>query len=193
MLPPVDSIHDLQRPAGTWLFAERSQKAHELLGFFGQTEAQEGVHRECRIPDPGVAVIPVALAANSLRQAARGRGDNRAGRLVGQQLQGEGGTVHHFSPAASISDWPIHLCQNSAVRRNRSSASSADVEIPHPSSGGRSRSTKTAVSPSLRVNSETTAPSIFSRGCSVARPRLSEVEISVAPWVVIVAVCASRA
>src|SRR6516225_3748863 len=35
--------------------------------------------------------------------AARGRGDNRAGRLVGQQLQGEGGTVHHFSPAAGIS------------------------------------------------------------------------------------------
>src|SRR5262249_38680630 len=63
----------------------------------------EGVDRECRIPDPGVAVIPVALAANALRQAACGRRDNRAGRLVGQQLQREGGTVHHFSPAASIS------------------------------------------------------------------------------------------
>src|SRR6516162_6384168 len=103
MLPPVDSIHDLQRPAGTWLFAERSQKAHELFGFFGYAEAQEGVHRECRISDPGVAVIPVALAANALRQAARGSRDNRAGRLVGQQLQREGGTVHHFSPAAGIS------------------------------------------------------------------------------------------
>src|SRR6516225_421632 len=102
MLPPVDSIHNLQRPPGTWLFAERSQKAHELFGFFGQTEAQEGVDRECRIPDPGVTVIPVALAAYALRQAARGRRDNRAGRRVGQQLQGKGGTVHHFSPAASI-------------------------------------------------------------------------------------------
>ena len=35
MLPPVDSIHDLQRPSRTWLFAERSQKVHELFGFFG--------------------------------------------------------------------------------------------------------------------------------------------------------------
>src|SRR6516165_5335934 len=55
------------------------------------------------MPHPGVAVIPIALAANALRQAARGRRDNRAGRLVGQQLQREGGTVHHFSPAAGIS------------------------------------------------------------------------------------------
>src|SRR5262249_45483905 len=75
----------------------------ELFGFFGQAEAQEGVDRKCRIPDPGVAVVPVALAANALRQAACGRRDNRTGRLVGQQLQGEGGTVHHFSPAAGIS------------------------------------------------------------------------------------------
>jgi hypothetical protein len=30
MLPSVDSINDLQRPAGTWLFAERSQKQRAI-------------------------------------------------------------------------------------------------------------------------------------------------------------------
>ena len=60
------------------------------------------MHRERRVPDPGVAVVPVPLAADLLRQG-RGRGrDQRAGRGVGHQLQRDRRALHHLPPPARV-------------------------------------------------------------------------------------------
>ena len=52
---------------------------------------EAGVHQreqgERGVADPAEAVIPVALAAELLRQRGGGRGDDAAGRRVGQRLQ----------------------------------------------------------------------------------------------------------
>src|SRR6185312_8705041 len=55
-----------------------------------------------RIAHPGVAVVPVALAADVLRQARGRRGDDRAGGPVGEQLERERRAVHHLPPAALV-------------------------------------------------------------------------------------------
>src|SRR5260370_20995209 len=102
ILPPIDSVHDLQRLARTRLFADRGHKAHELFGLLGESETQEGIDSECRIPDPGVAVVPVTSAANDFRQAARGRCNDRASGFVRQQFESEGGTVNYFAPPAGV-------------------------------------------------------------------------------------------
>ena len=44
------------------------------------------LERERRVADPGVAVVPVALAARRLRERRRERRDGRAGRHVGEAL-----------------------------------------------------------------------------------------------------------
>ena len=65
-------------------------------------DANEGVHREGGVADPGVAVVPVARAADDFGQAAGRGGDDRAGRLEGEQLQGEGGALDALAPAAAV-------------------------------------------------------------------------------------------
>ena len=56
------------------------QPAHERSGLLGEAEPQQRVERERGVADPRVAVVPVALAAELLRQARRRRRDDRAGR-----------------------------------------------------------------------------------------------------------------
>ena len=72
---PVDAVHDLERARGVFLaFAKTvGEPAHERLGLLGETEAQK------RVADPGVAVVPVALAAELLGEARRGGGHERSG------------------------------------------------------------------------------------------------------------------
>src|SRR5262249_37585701 len=57
---------------------------------------------EGRVPDPGVAIVPVAPTADVLWQAEGGRGDDRAVLRGGEQLQRERGAVDHLAPAALI-------------------------------------------------------------------------------------------
>ncbi len=78
------------------------QPAHERLGLLGEAEPQQRVEREGRVADPGVAVVPVALAAELLRQARRRRGDDRARRAVREQLERERRPVHHLAPAPLV-------------------------------------------------------------------------------------------
>ncbi len=47
----------------------------------------ERVERQARIPNPAVAVIPVAAAADRLRERCRRGGDDRPGGSVGQPLE----------------------------------------------------------------------------------------------------------
>ena len=63
---------------------------------------RQGVHGQRPVPDPGEAVVPVPLAAGLLGQPERSGGDRRAGRLVGQQLEGHRRPGHHLPPAAGV-------------------------------------------------------------------------------------------
>ena len=56
-------------------------------GLVGAGADVERLEREARVSDPGEAVVPVALAADRLRQRGGGCGDDRAGRRVGEPLQ----------------------------------------------------------------------------------------------------------
>src|SRR5580698_10578822 len=78
------------------------QKIHETRGFFGKSDAQQRVDAERGIADPGIAIIPVALAADGFGKAAGGRGDDGAGWLKRQQFQKQRAAVDGLAPAAMI-------------------------------------------------------------------------------------------
>ncbi|RAO23916.1 hypothetical protein ONO23_06272 [Micromonospora noduli] len=60
------------------------------------------MHGEGRVPDPGVAVVPVPLPADLLGQPRGGRGDQGAGRCVRHQLEGHRRPLDHLAPAALV-------------------------------------------------------------------------------------------
>ncbi len=103
ILPAIDSVNGLQRLIRLRsLLAERLNPGHEALGFIGQPDAEQGVDGEGGIANPATAVIPVALATDTLRQTGGGRRHNRAGRFIDQKLQRQRGALHHLAPAAGV-------------------------------------------------------------------------------------------
>src|SRR5207247_8794991 len=52
---------------------------HELVGLPVEVEVVQRLEGERRVADPGVAVVPVPLAARSLGQRGRERRDGRSG------------------------------------------------------------------------------------------------------------------
>ena len=100
----VDAVHDLERAAlAVVRLAEAvGEPREELLRLLGEPERQERVHREGGVAHPGVAVVPVALAADVLGQARGRSGHDRAGRAVGEQLERQRRPVHHLAPAAAV-------------------------------------------------------------------------------------------
>ncbi len=95
--PPVDPVHDLQRPVLVGL--EVGDELHELLGLPVEVEVVQRLQREGRVAQPRVAVVPVALAARRLRQRGRERRDGRAGRHVRQSLDRERRALDRIAPA----------------------------------------------------------------------------------------------
>ena len=89
-------------PSPGLLLGPVSQPAPERLGLLGEPQPEQGVDREGGVPDPGVAVVPVALAADLLGQPGGGRGDQGAGGGVGHQLEGDRRAVDHLPPAAPV-------------------------------------------------------------------------------------------
>ena len=104
LAPPVDRVHDLERARHRIGVGDDpvAEPVGEGLRLVGEPQAKQGVERERRVPDPRVAVVPVAAAPDHLGEACRGRGHDRAGRAVGQELQGERRTVDHLAPAALV-------------------------------------------------------------------------------------------
>ena len=82
--PAVDAVHDLERAVLGRL--EVADELHELARLPVQIEEVERLEGERRVPDPGVAVVPVPLAARCLGERGRERGHGRARRHVGQAL-----------------------------------------------------------------------------------------------------------
>ena len=68
---------------------EVRDELHELVGFRVEVEEVERLQGEGRVADPGVAVVPVALASGRLRQGRRERGDGCPGGHIRQALDRE--------------------------------------------------------------------------------------------------------
>jgi len=71
--PAVDAVHDLQRAVLVRL--EVGDELDEFVGFPVQVEEVQGLQGEGGVAHPGVAVVPVALAAGRLRQRRGKCGD----------------------------------------------------------------------------------------------------------------------
>ena len=95
--PAVDPVHDLQ-PAVT-VGLDVGDELHELVGFPVEIQVVQRLQGEGRVADPGVAVVPVALAARSLRERGRERGHRRAGRHVREALHRQGRPLDGIAPA----------------------------------------------------------------------------------------------
>ena len=102
--PAVDAVHELQGagPSAVGVLPAVLQPVPEAGRLLGEADAQQAVERERGVANPGVAVVPVALAADRLGQAAGRRRDDRPGRLEGQELERQGGAVDHLPPAAGV-------------------------------------------------------------------------------------------
>ena len=100
----VDAVHDLQRVAAVAVpfVGAVPQPAAEGGGLLGEAEPEQRVDGERAVPDPGVPVVPVALAAGLLGQPGGGRGHDRAGRRVGHQLERDRRARHHLPPPAGV-------------------------------------------------------------------------------------------
>ena len=100
----VDPVHDLERavPLRPDLAEALAQPLHERRGLVGEAQPQERVEREGGVADPGVAVVPVATAAELLGQARGGRGHDPARGPEGEQLERERRAVHHLAPAPLV-------------------------------------------------------------------------------------------
>ena len=84
----ADAVHDLEvLDAGGQ--GDHLQPVQPGLSLVDLADPAQGAERQRGIAQPGVAVVPVAGAADALGQRGRGGGDDRAGRLVLQALQRE--------------------------------------------------------------------------------------------------------
>ncbi len=85
----VHGVHDLQvlRVAGD----RAQQPAAPQPGLVVVAGLQQRLEGQRRVAQPAVPVVPVALAAELLRQRGGGRRDDAAGAAVGEQTQGEQG------------------------------------------------------------------------------------------------------
>ena len=107
----VDAVHDLQGVVGVELVATILNPVHELAGGFGETNPHQSIERERGIADPGVAIVSVAFATDSLGQAAGRGGHDRTRRLERHQLERKRRPVRDLAPPALIGALPRHCHQ----------------------------------------------------------------------------------
>src|SRR3712207_135781 len=68
------------------LVATVPEPTHKVPGLVLETDVDQGVERQRRVPEPGVTVIPVSLSPDPLGQTHRGGGDERSRRVVDHEL-----------------------------------------------------------------------------------------------------------
>ena len=95
--PAVDPVHDLQR-AGLGRL-EVGDELHELVGLPVQVQEVQRLQGERGVAHPGVAVVPVALAAGRLGQRGGQRRHGGPGRHVGEALDGQCRALDRVAPA----------------------------------------------------------------------------------------------
>ena len=183
VLVPVDAVHDLQRArlAAGGVAEAPLQPLHERAGLLGEPEPEQRVEREGGVAHPRVAVVPVACAAEPLRQAGGGGGHDRAGRRVCEQLERERRAVHHLAPAPAVA----RLAQPAPPERHGGVELGGDVGIGvrrRASPGPARSSTKVAAFPAWSsMRARTSPPSTISGGQGVERLSPSSAERNSAP------------
>src|SRR3989440_4371122 len=88
----VERVDGLQTVAAR--DAEAVEPVEEVRGLVVVAEKHQRVEDERRVAQPRVTVVPVAHAADLFRQRRSRRGDERARRLVRQELQRERAAAH---------------------------------------------------------------------------------------------------
>jgi hypothetical protein len=101
VLAPVYAVERLQEAVFV-LVASVPEPAHEMSRLILETDVDQGVERQSRVPEPGVTIVPVPLAPDPLWQAHRGGGDERPRRIVDHELEDERGTVDHLTPPSLV-------------------------------------------------------------------------------------------
>ena len=94
--PAVDPVHDLQ--GAVLVDLEVGDELHELVGLPVEVEPVQRLQRERGVAHPAVAVVPVPLAAGRLGQRRGQGGDGRAGRHVGEPLDGQRRALDRAAP-----------------------------------------------------------------------------------------------
>ncbi len=89
------AVHHLQVVA---VATAVGHEVEEVVGLPVEAQRVQPPQREGRVPDPGVAVVPVALALRGLRQRGGRRRQQRTGRGVGQALQGQRAALQVAAP-----------------------------------------------------------------------------------------------
>ena len=93
------AVHHLKRMALIAVGAGHvGDERKEVVGLAIQAQGVEPPQRECRVANPGVAVVPVAFAARRLRQRRGAGRQQRAGGRIGQPLQCERAALQIFAP-----------------------------------------------------------------------------------------------
>ena len=103
--PAVDPVHDLERAVLGRL--DVGDELHVLVGLPVQVEPVQRLERERAVADPGVAVVPVALAPRGLGERRRQRRHRGAGRHVGQALDRQCGALDRVAPAVVRDPRPL--------------------------------------------------------------------------------------
>lgn len=70
------------------------------LGLLAVAGVEQRIQGQGGVAQPAMAIVPIAAAAQLLRQRRGGRGDDAAGRLEGQQLQRDQRTHHRVAARA---------------------------------------------------------------------------------------------
>ena len=96
---PVEVLHlrALTDPGG-------AQPGEEVMSLLVQAQLKEAEEGERGVPQPGEAVVPVAPAAERLRQRGGGGGDDGPGRRVDHQLERERRPPHRLGKGAGVVD-----------------------------------------------------------------------------------------
>ena len=102
LVAAVETVHDLQGTVRLELLDARRHPAHEGPRLLRVAEAHQAVEGKGGVADPGVSVVPVALAADRLGQPERGSGDDRAVLARSEELQRERRAVHRLTPATTV-------------------------------------------------------------------------------------------
>ena len=135
----VDSVHDLQRAVLGRL--DVGDELHELVGLPVEVEAVQRLQREGRVAHPGVAVVPVPLAAWCLGERGRERGHRCAGRHVRQPLDRQRRALDRVAqPVVGDPRAAEPACARTASwRRSAASASSTSCGAARPSAHERAQ------------------------------------------------------
>jgi hypothetical protein len=110
-----DRVDRLQCAVGR-VRRDRREVAHVAFHRRRRAEAVQRVDDEVAVAQPAIAVVPVALGVRRLRDRRRHRGDDRAGVLVGIELERDRARITSACHSNGIASPRTHSSHHSVVR-----------------------------------------------------------------------------